>query len=238
MGNHHNIREMKKFGLDSYLQDYEFPNLENFLKDAIDSLKKQLKKAGEEYEEALGKELSKENSDVYFHMDEIFSIQDRLLSIYEMIIVNDYKEFELVLKRLLKASLDFDEKDFRSFDNLKHLVKGKGIKIAEIESYNDINDLRKVNNHIKHSEFNKIPNELKQIPEFRKVENLSYLDLMQFHRRVKDLRYNFIYDLKEEIYSHLYEFDDDRINDIALKMFKRMGTKHINILIKKLTELK
>jgi len=155
-----------------------------------------------------------------------------------MIIVNDYKEFELVLKRLLKASLDFDEKDFRSFDNLKHLVKGKGIKFAEIKNYNDINDLRKVNNHIKHTKINEIPDELKQILEFRKAGNLSYLELMQFHRRIKDLRYNFIFDLKEKIYSYLYEFDDKRINNIALRMFKRMGTKHINLLIKKLTELK
>lgn len=238
MEDHHDIREMNKFGLDSYLEDYEFPNLEDFLKDAIDALHKQLKKAGKEYEEAVEKEANEEYSDVYFYMDEIFSIQDRLLSVYEMIIVNDYKEFELVLKRLLKASLDFDEKDFRSFDNLKHLLKGKGIKFSEVNNYNDINDLRKVNNHIKHTKINEIPDELKQILEFRKAENLSYLELMQFHRRIKNLRYNFIFDLKEKIYSYLYEFDEKRINNIALRMFKRMGTNHINLLIKKLTELK
>jgi len=74
MEDHHDIREMNKFGLDSYLEDYEFPNLEDFLKDAIDSLHKQLKKAGKEYQEAVEKEVDEEYSDVYFYMDEISSI--------------------------------------------------------------------------------------------------------------------------------------------------------------------
>lgn len=238
MEDHHGRREMNKFGLDSYLEDYEFPNLEIFLKDAIDALFEQLKKVSKEYDEAKVKDPAEDYSDVHFYMDQIFSIQDRLLSVYEMIIINDYKEFELILKRLLKASLDFDEKDFRSFDDLKYILKGKGIKFSEINNYNDINDLRKLNNHIKHTKINKVPDDLKQILEFRNTENLSYLELMQFHRRIKDLRYNFIFDLKEKLFSYLYEFDEKRIDNIALRMVKRMETNHIELLIKKLTELK
>ena len=238
MENHHDIREMNKLGLDSYLEDYEFPDLEEMLKDAIEKLHTDLTKAGKEYEEAVVKESKSEYSDVPYIIDEIYSIQDRLLLVYEMIIVNDYKEFEIVIKRLLKASLDFDEKDFRSFDNLKPFLKSKGISFAEVENYNDINDLRKVNNYIKHSKIREIPDDLKQIKEFKSTKNLSYLELMQFHQRIKDLRYHFIFDLKDKIYSYLYEFDDDRINNIALRMFKRMGTDHINSLIKKLTKLK
>ena len=238
MENHHDIREINKIGLDSYLQDYEFPDLEELLKDAIEKLHADLKEAGKEYDEAVEKESNKEYIGFPYITDEIFSIQERLLSVYEMIIVNDYKEFELVVKRLLKASLDFDEKDFRSFENLKPLLKSKGISIAKVKYYNDINDLRKINNHIKHSKIGEIPDDLKQIKEFRKTKNLSYMELMQFHQRVKDLRYNFIFDLKGKIYSYLYEFDDNRVKNIALRLMKRMGSKHINLLIKKLTELK
>jgi|SRR5690554_1532363 len=238
MENHHDIREMNKIGLDSYLEDYEFPDLEELLKDAIQKLHADLKEAGKEYEEAVEKETNNEYSDVPYVVDEIFSIQERLLSVYEMIIVNDYKEFELIIKRLLKASLDFDEKDFRSFENLKPLLKSKGISLAKVDNYNDINDLRKVNNYIKHSKIREIPDDLKQIKEFRSTKNLSYLKLMLFHQRVKDLRYNFIFDLKGKIYSYLYEFDDNRIENIAMRMMKRMGTEHINLLIQKLKELK
>ncbi|WP_417857770.1 hypothetical protein [Xanthomarina gelatinilytica] len=238
MENHHDIREMNKIGLDSYLEDYEFPDLEELLKDAIQKLHADLKEAGKEYEEAVEKETNNEYSDVPYIVDEIFSIQERLLSVYEMIIVNDYKEFELIIKRLLKASLDFDEKDFRSFENLKPLLKSKGISLAKVDNYNDINDLRKVNNYIKHSKIREIPDDLKQIKEFRSTKNLNYLELMLFHQRVKDLRYNFIFDLKGKIYSYLYEFDDNRIENIAMRMMKRMGTEHINLLIQKLKELK
>ncbi len=229
---------MNKIGLDSYLEDYEFPDLEELLKDAIQKLHADLKEAGKEYEEAVEKETNNEYSDVPYIVDEIFSIQERLLSVYEMIIVNDYKEFELIIKRLLKASLDFDEKDFRSFENLKPLLKSKGISLAKVDNYNDINDLRKVNNYIKHSKIREIPDDLKQIKEFRSTKNLNYLELMLFHQRVKDLRYNFIFDLKGKIYSYLYEFDDNRIENIAMRMMKRMGTEHINLLIQKLKELK
>lgn len=238
MNKHHDIREFNKYGLETYLRDYEFPNLEFLLKAAIDSLLDNLKKAENEYDEVVKNNTNKESSNYYFYTEEIFSIQERLLSIYEMIIVNDYKEFELILKRLLKASLNIDEKNFRSFDNVKYLVKSKGIVFAEIKNYNDINDLRKINNYIKHSNLNKIPDKLKQIPEFRKIEQIEYVELMKFHRRIEKLRYNFILDLKHKIYLYLYEYDDERINNIALRMSKVMDTKHVDLLIKKLIELK
>ena len=238
MENPHDIREMNKFGLNSYLEEYEFPDLEILLETAIENLYLEAGKVEKELKEAIKKEADGEYSDVPFIVDEIFSVENRVLSIYEMIIVNDYKELELILKRLLKASLDLDEKDFRSFEYLKPILKSKGIVFSEIKNYNDINDLRKVNNYIKHSNIIEIPNDLKQIQEFRKLENLNFIALKEFHRRIKDLRYNFIFDLKEKIYSHLYDYDKDRIDDIAYRMLKRMDTKHIDILIKKLSELK
>lgn len=234
----HDIRELNKIGLNSYLEEHEFPDLEELLKDAIEKLHSEHEKSVEEYGEAMEKESNSEYSDIPFIIDEMMSIQDRLLSIYEMVIVNDYKEFELVLKRLLKASLDFDEKDFRSFDNLKPILRNKGIAFAQTKNYNDINDLRKVNNHIKHSKINEIPDDLKQIIEFKDVKTLSYLELMEFHQRIKDLRYGFIFDLKEKIYSYLYDFDERRINNIASRMLKRMSSSHIEMLINKLKELK
>jgi hypothetical protein len=238
MENPHDIREMNKIGLDSYLEEYEFPDLEKLLETAIENLYLEAGKAQEDLQEAMKRESDGEYSEVAFVVDEIFSIESRVLSIYEMIIVNDYKEFELILKRLLKASLDFDEKDFRSFENLKPILKSKGIVFSDVKNYNDINDLRKVNNYIKHSDFSEIPNDLKQIKEFRKIENLNFIALKEFHQRVKDLRYNFIFDLKQKIYNHLYDYDESRIENIAYRMLKRMDNKQINLLIKKLNKLK
>jgi hypothetical protein len=234
----HDLREMNKMGLDLYLEDYEFPNLEELLKNAIDELQSELKKKEVEYQVSIMNDSNTEHSFTPYIVDEIFSIQNRLLSIYEMIIVNDYKEFELIIKRLLKASLEFDEKDFRSFENLKPLLKSKGISISEIKNYNDINDLRKINNYIKHSKISNIPDDLNQILEFREAKYLTYIELMKFHNRIKDLRYNFIFDLKNRIYSYLYDFDEIRINKIATRMIKRMSKNHIEILIQELIKIK
>lgn len=41
----HGMRKMYKMGLDLYLKDYEFPDLEELLKNAIDELHKELKKS-------------------------------------------------------------------------------------------------------------------------------------------------------------------------------------------------
>lgn len=238
MENPHDIRELNKIGLDSYLEEYEFPDLEKLLQTAIENLYVEAGKAEKEFKEAMKRESEGDYSEVAFAVDEIFSIESRLLSIYEMIIVNDYKEFELILKRLLKAALDFDEKDFRSFENLKPILKSRGIVFSDVKNYSDINDLRKVNNYIKHSDFSEIPNDMKQIQEFRKIENLNFIALKKFHQRIKDLRYNFIFDLKAKIYSHLYDYNEIRIESIAFRMLKRMSNNQIDLLIEKLNKLK
>ncbi|CAN0374927.1 unnamed protein product, partial [Ectocarpus sp. 4 AP-2014] len=118
------------------------------------------------------------------------------------------------------------------------LLKSKGIVVSEIKNYNEVNELRKVNNYIKHSTESKIPNELKQIIEFRGIEEVTFHNLKEFHNRIKKLRHEFILDLKNKIYSHLYEYNEERINSIAIKMLKRMDEKHIEILVNKLSELK
>ena len=91
----HDLREMNKMGLDLYLEDYEFPNLEELLKNAIDELQSELKKKEVEYQVSIMNDSNTEHSFTPYIVDEIFSIQNRLLSIYEMIIVNDYPHQKL-----------------------------------------------------------------------------------------------------------------------------------------------
>ena len=153
----------------------------------------------------------------------------KILKYFNLILSINY--IELILKRLLKAAIDLEEKDFCSFENLKSILKEKGIKLSDVTNFNEINNLRKVNNHIKHSKIRKIPNDLKQIPEFKNEKNLSYVDLKKFHKRVKNLRYGFISNLKFKIFDYLYEFNDDRIQDIAKKYLERMDSNQVKKLI-------
>lgn len=226
-------RELDKFGLETFLQDFEFEDLEDSLKDAIDALDSEQRKIGKQHSKELGEKGWSQEME-YFYMNESLSIESKLGSIYEMIIVNDYKEFELVLKKLLKATLDIEEKDYRGFKDIKTLLKDKGIKIPSLPYYNEMNDLRKVNNHIKHSISNENLKELQNIPEFKNEKSITYEKLVLFHRRIKDLRIQFIWSLKWEIYSYLYDYDEDRIKNIANRIIRRMDEKDIDLLIHEL----
>ena len=57
--NLHDIREMNKIGPDSYLEEYEFPDLEKLLENAIEKLHSEFEIAKTDYEEAVEKESNK-----------------------------------------------------------------------------------------------------------------------------------------------------------------------------------
>jgi hypothetical protein len=235
----HDVREQAKLGLESYLYDYQFPDLEVTLKDAITDLYSQFALAEKAYETYFNNKNSDEIDDfeIFCLEDNIFSIQERLYSIYEMIIINDYKEVEIKLKTLLKATLGIDDKILSSFDNIKKWLKTKGIILYEISNFNEINDLRRLNNHLKHSGSDLIPKDLKNIEEFKVDKKIMFNHLINFHNRTKDLRINFILDLRDKIYSHLYEFDESKINNMAERIVKRMNESQVNHLLKRLNEL-
>ncbi len=237
--NNHFDRESEKYGLDTFFLNYKFPDLEKHLENVIKKLHSDLNIERKKYENELDKAPDHFKSHVnFYYTEDIISLEEKLFLIYEMIVINDYKELEIIIKKLLSISLDFDEKGSRIFDNSKSFLKNKGINFTEIKNYIDINDLRKVNNYLKHSKVKEVPSDLKQILEFRKTKELNYYHLVKFHKRVKDLRYGFIYDLRDKIYNYLYDFDDLRITNIAKRMIKRMDTEHVNLLIDKLNEMK
>lgn len=236
----HDNRELNKIGLDTYLISYEFPDLEIDINYAINKIENEIILVFEELKKnPEGSNLSDTDSAILdFHYTEKLNLlEERLYGIYEMIIVSDYKEFETILKQLLKNSLELNKKNLY-FKEISTFLKSKGINISQIDCYNDINDLRKLNNYIKHSKISNIPNDLKQIKEFRNIDTINYTELKDFHRRVQGKRYNFIFDLKDKIFEYLYEFSDDRINNIAVRMHKRMDSNQINKLIKKLNDFK
>lgn len=232
------IREVNKLGLETYLQTYKFMNMEDSLKSTIKKLEIQLKKTRGKYSEELLNKPELSIQEKHYFVEEISSFQDKLLSVYEMIIVNDYKEFEIVLKRLLKASLDIEDKNFRSFKDAKTLLKNKGIKMGSVAHYNEIDDLRKLNNYIKHSISSENLEVLRHIPEFKKAKKITYVALKLFHQRINNLRIEFIQKLKWEIHSYLYDFDENKIRNTALRIVKRMGGKDIDLLIQELKILK
>ncbi|EGQ8677841.1 hypothetical protein GKA74_22980 [Vibrio parahaemolyticus] len=113
-------------------------------------------------------------------------ISDQVFALVEMQVIYSFKQLEITLKSLL--SLAFDNVDKKSLFNWKSLKKeynSRNVKISEADNYVPINQLRVVNNALKHS--SKITQEVKDLAilEFRNLELFDYESLNSFYQRIK-----------------------------------------------------
>lgn len=108
--------------------------------------------------------------------------------------------------------------------------------MRDIDCYSDINQLRELNNSIKHSE-NYIENvNLKRtVPELNK-EKPSSRDLYRFYERVKKSPNTFLESLSCKIHDDLYSFNEEKLNKIAESLSLRMDKNQANQLIEMLKE--
>ena len=112
-------------------------------------------------------------------------------------------------------------------------MASKKINPKELSNYIELRDLRNLNNAIKHS-LNILDNKTKNIKEFQNKKDLKYTDLLSFYARVEDSSLGFIQSLSDQIENDLYDFDNERIENISDKIVTRMDTKTIGKLIEKL----
>ena len=61
-----------------------------------------------------------------------------------------------------------------------------------------------------------------EIQEFKSSDKLTYAKIDHFYNRIKDAPNTFLQELISAIYSELYEFDDEKIDDIAKSFVLRM----------------
>tara|TARA_R110002124_G_scaffold198963_1_gene365785 strand:+ start:2016 stop:2663 length:648 start_codon:yes stop_codon:yes gene_type:complete len=168
------------------------------------------------------------------HM-EVYFLDKELYAVSEMKILYGYKHFETHLKWLLKASYssEINERQLFRWENVVDFLTSKKINPTELSNFIELRDLRNLNNAIKHS-FNILDNKTKNIKEFQNKKDLNYTDLLSFYTRVEDSSLNFLQSLADRIEKDLYEFDNERIENISDKIVTRMDTKTVSKLIKKL----
>ena len=227
-------RQLNRLGLQTF-----FLNLEhNHFKNAIDKLL--IEKEIELNSLKSKKESLKNFKDFDNEIDNEFGImflEKELFAITEMKISYTYKHFETHLKFLIAASFpNIKESELYKWDFMTHFLNSKNIKIKEIENYNEINELREVNNSIKHSR-SLINNKTKNIKEFNKTTNLTYVALNLFYTRIENSSRTFLTALAYEIEKDLYEFDDERLENMAAKIALRMDETTINNLISKINRI-
>ncbi|MBU2976463.1 hypothetical protein [Zobellia sp. B3R18] len=223
-------RELRKIGLQSF-----FMNIEN---NHYDFLSNKLIKDLEKKVVLLNSQIETDEKGAgYMKHMEVYFLKKELYAVSEMKILYGYKHFETHLKWLLKASYssEINEKQLFRWENVENFLTSKKINPKELSNYVELRDLRNLNNAIKHS-INILDNKTKNIKEFQNKKVLEYKDLLSFYERVEDGSMNFIQSLSVQIEKDLYEFDNERIENISDKIVKRMDTKTVSKLIQKLEE--
>lgn len=226
-------REMNKIALDTFCFGKE-NILDNPVDRLITSLDSRIKKfAGGLKEVENQMDLKKPSTDTDHQelemkrisfIQDIYYLENELHALYEIKIIYAFKHLETNIKKLLSAAYNDKgvNKQF-TWEKLITYLRSKNIDQNHLENYLPVNELRLVNNVIKHSG-NLNDQSLNGIPEFKEVEDKSpYRVLQEFYDRVKSAPLKFLEDLSGKVYADLYEYSQGRIDEMARSIALRMN---------------
>lgn len=244
-------RELNQMSLDTFLLDKE-----NILDFPVDKLITQLKLDHEKNHQELIElaELHLHNRELYEEKQEAFErngsslreyeyhciqemqfIEDEAFVLLEVKIIYAYKHFEITFKKLLASA--YDDKNAKKLYNWREFTQyliSKNIDIRSVNGFKEVDQLREVNNSLKHS--SEISNEtIKKIEEFKKKKSFEAKDLEDFYLRVKKYPKIFLQNLVIKISENLYDYDSKRLIEIsnmfALRMDKKSAEEFCNNLL-------
>ena len=165
-------------------------------------------------------------------------LEEQLLSIETMKLVYLYKNFEILLKDIIaEAFPKVNKRDLFQWENVKSFLNSNGIMFGNIQGYSAVNELRIVNNNIKHSGEIDDLTKKQNIPEFHGKEYFDYSSIVSFYSRIKNEPKAFLANLAEELIKYLFVFDDQKIEKIVAEYKDRMDEKSGKMLIAELSKI-
>lgn len=217
------------------------------MKKAIKDMEAEIVKKQKKYSERKPHQYSEQykqtgrpNEEDMYHLEldadesmEIPLINEKILSIHKMRVINIFSDLEIEIKSLIQQAYpNTNKKNFHKWENISVFFNTKGVDFKNIDGYNEANQIRIVNNSIKHSN---IPSDdVFAIPEFNGLENFTINSLNDFIKRCHKQTNYFLTKLSERIYEEKYEFDDERIKQLALEYKERMNKDVIKKFIEEL----
>lgn len=224
---YNNLRESERIGLVRFVTNMENNHYDAVSNNLITNLEEQI--------ENLQKEIESEPKDSgYMNHMQLYFLKKEIFAVAEMKIIYAYKHFEIHLKWLLKASYpEIKERKLYRWESITEFLKSKKINPKTLTNYSEINELRNLNNAIKHG-ISILDENTSKIQEFQNRKKLDYDDLVLFYKRIEISSIRFIESLIHKIHQDLYEFDEDRIEKMSKKLIRRMDLTAINLLIEKL----
>ncbi len=105
------------------------------------------------------------------------------------------------------------------WETVREFLTTKSIKISDLDCSKELDELREVNNALKHS--NIFSSRI--LPqEFVKKDIISYQDIITFYNRLDGCTLRFFKSLYEQIVNEKYVFSTERLNDMANKIERNM----------------
>jgi hypothetical protein len=205
----HNKRKAEEIGFQSFLLFAENNHFDVIANKAIVKHEKKLSKLN-------SKTIKNELDDTLW---QIIFIEEELKAIAEMKIIYAYKHFETCLKFMLQANYQINGAKYHRWENIREFLTSKNIKISEIECSREMDELREVNNAIKHS--NILSSRI--IPqEFVEKDSISYQDIIKFYNRIDGCVIDFFKSLYSQIVNEKYAFTKERLNEMANEIERKM----------------
>lgn len=245
---------MKRIHIDNYkrrffkkeelreISEINFSNFDNEIDNLLFSLKNKISLSKDKIDEqkiTIPDLETKTTSDIIDFMNrraEMYQFEITLQEINEMKIINLYKNVELSLKELVFTAYPDISKHIKKglfrWDNLETFFVEKMIILKNLKGHKEINQLRNLNNNIKHSKY--ISPNISSIEEFREKDILDSDSVESFYIRVKKPVLNFVKLLSEKIIEDLYVFTDQRLNEIVIDYIDRMDIDDRKKLIERL----
>jgi hypothetical protein len=231
-------RQMNQIGLDTFthgrenILDYPVDKLIQDLKTRINNaysehnhwieLEQNNPERFKELEEQANQTGHSLREQMYGYIQDVIYLEDELFALFEMKIIYAFKHLEINIKQLLFAAYqdNYINRQFK-WEAIIQFLSSKEIVAKEVNDYENITQLRNLNNSLKHSD-KTIDQSIKNIPEFKDKENMHYSDLETFYRRVKKSPNVFLTSLISFVFKDLYTFNHERILEIAKSFALRM----------------
>lgn len=145
--------------------------------------------------------------DQYYAKMSLIEVEAEVFALYELKIMYAYKYLEIQLKRLSQNSFkDWPKRRMFKWPEIVIFYESQNIKLEELRNYAEVDQLRNVNNSLKHHN-GEIEEEIMSLPEFIGCEYIQIEHLRKFYDRVKDAPKEFISALASAIYDQLFKDD-------------------------------
>lgn len=239
-------RQMNMMSLETFTFDID-NTLDYPLKNLINEKKELIKKSSREHDEwiavqeknplkfeELEEVANQTGHSLHFQLHnyimDILYLKDELLALFQVKIIYAFSHFEINLKRLLSSTYSDESINKRSnWNSLIEYLDYKSINLKELKGYKEVDELRLVNNSLKHAY--SFDRSLSHIAEFKEIKELTYVELEKFYERVEKFPNIFLTSIITEVFKDMYEFDNERLERVAKSLALRMDNKIAKVFI-------